>query len=325
MKPLVVFLGVIVSGVLVLIADPDFVPGPSDERNIVWSQVASAGAGKFQENWKAGKWPMALAPVRWGENRLCMIGQKMIWTSSDGLQWTASEKTDWGELHGMSFAFFRNRLLMTGGMASWEKFSNDIWFSDDGTNWTRSSTNAPWPPRRGHGLIVFHDRLWLIGGAKSSGRSDQTPSEYYHDVWSSADGIEWKLEADNVPWPGSSEPSVIVFNNTLYLIEMGSRQIWMSGDGKSWKAAGKAPWQERIGGGLAILGENLWLFGGVERNDVWSSSDGIHWEEQAQHAPWTTRTANYSTEFRDRIWIFSGKTGREDSWSGEIWTMSIAK
>jgi hypothetical protein len=41
-----------------------------------------------------------------------------------------------------------------------------------------------------------------------------------------------------------------------------------------------------------------------------------------EHAPWSTRSANYNVVFKNKIWIFSGKTGREDSWMGDIWAMS---
>lgn len=26
--------------------------------------------------------------------------------------------------------------------------------------------------------------------------------------------------------------------------------------------------------------------------------------------------------FKNRLWLFSGKTGREDSWAGDIWTLN---
>jgi hypothetical protein len=41
-----------------------------------------------------------------------------------------------------------------------------------------------------------------------------------------------------------------------------------------------------------------------------------------QHAPWSTRAAHYSIVFDNKLWIFSGKTGRADSQTGDIWTMS---
>jgi hypothetical protein len=28
--------------------------------------------------------------------------------------------------------------------------------------------------------------------------------------------------------------------------------------------------------------------------------------------------------FKNKLWIYGGKTGREDSWAGDVWTMEAA-
>ena len=63
------------------------------------------------------------------------------------------------------------------------------------------------------------------------------------------------------------------------------------------------------------------MLGGIDRNDVWSSTDGKEWKLEFAAAPWSKRSTFYSAVFNDRIWLFSGKTGREDSWAGDIWAL----
>jgi hypothetical protein len=41
-----------------------------------------------------------------------------------------------------------------------------------------------------------------------------------------------------------------------------------------------------------------------------------------ESAPWSTRSTVYNTVYKDRLMLFSGKTGRADTQTGEIWAMS---
>ena len=70
-----------------------------------------------------------------------------------------------------------------------------------------------------------------------------------------------------------------------------------------------------------MLGEHFWVFGGRGRNDVWRSANGSRWQKVNDHAPWSPRTTIHSVVFDDKLWIYGGKTGRDDSWAGDVWTM----
>ena len=286
-----------------------------------WTEIVKPGNGSFQENWEAGKWPMAISPVQAFENKLWMIGYKNCWSSGNGINWEVHKKTNWGERHGMTFTFFKNKLWMMGGMRTWDDFRNDIWHTADGKKWEQVVANAKWSKRRGHYVVVFKNKLWLIGGAISSGKADQTPTKFLNDVWSSEDGINWILESNAAPWQGGDGIQIFVFNEKLWMINTIKREIWNSSDGKIWKLiSNKTPWKERRGNGLVIFNNNIWIFGGIELNDVWCSADGMQWQ-QLGNAPWSTRSAQYSISYKNKLWLFSGKTGREDSWAGDIWTL----
>lgn len=293
---------------------------PTADRQYEWRSVAPMGSGCFPPNCDEGKFPMAIVPVVGPNGQLFSIGDRLVWTSYDGVRWKSTPKTDWDERYGMQFAFFAGRLWMFGGMRAWEDFRNDIWHSRDGVEWTQIS-KAAWSPRRDHNLVVFRDKLWLFGGAESSGRVNTPPSQILNDVWSSSDGLTWVRETTTAPWSTLDAKTTLVFKNRIWVIGVRSG-VWSSSDGLVWERVTQAvPWQDRIGNGGLVYDGKMWIFGGRELNDVWSSADGKAWQLVFAKAPWSRRSASYSVVFNDRIWLFSGKTGREDSWDGEIWAM----
>ncbi|HEX5701728.1 MAG TPA: hypothetical protein VFX97_00755 [Pyrinomonadaceae bacterium] len=300
-------------------------PG-SSVQNYQWRRVIESGKGCFQESGCApGQWAMALVPLA-AFDKLFIIGWKEVWSSADGINWTSQPKTDWGERHGMVHVFFDNKMWMTGGMQSWDKFKNDVWYSTDGRDWKLAMPHAPWAPRRNHQLLVFDNKMWLIGGAMSSGRLDQTPTQFFNDVWSSTDGVNWTQVTARAAWDARDGLLAFSFGNRIWVIGgEGRRDVWSSADGKTWtQATAAAAWTARRGNGGLVFDGKMWIFGGLERNDVWYSTDGQTWQTAFAHAPWTTRSAEHSVVFNGKLWIYGGKTGRPDSWkeSGDVWIMS---
>ncbi len=88
-------------------------------------------------------------------------------------------------------------------------------------SWVLTDDGLPWQGRRAHEVVVFNDRLWLLKGMQYDG--DGMPYEA-HDVWSSADGVEWKREAEQVDWPMFVDFSVAVFLD----------QLWVTGGANGW-------------------------------------------------------------------------------------------
>jgi hypothetical protein len=287
-----------------------------------WAKVAEAGSGCFAPNCREGQFAMAIKPIKAFDGKLFLIGDRNVWISGDGVNWESRPKTDWGERHGGQFAFFRGKLWMLGGMRTWDDFRNDVWSSEKGTEWKQVVVNAPWQKRRWHSVLVFDDRLWVIGGALSSGRSDKTPTDFVNDVWSSADGLNWRLENENTSLVFESGLSAVVFREQILAIS-GTGQVWSSKDGKDWKQIARdLPWAGHGGSGVLVFDDKIWVLGGINRNDVWSSADSKKWKREFSSAPWSKRNTEYSVVFKDKLWLFSGKTGREDSWDGAIWAMS---
>ena len=287
-----------------------------------WVKVAETGSGCFAPNCREGQFAMAIKPVKAFEGKLFLVGDKEVWISENGTNWRSQPKTDWGERYGMQFAFFRGKLWMLGGMRAWDDFRNDVWSSENGTEWKQVIVNAPWSKRRWHSVVVFDDRLWVIGGALSSGLPDKTPTEFVNDVWCSADGIDWKLENESTSLVLESGLSSVVFGNYILAIS-GTGQVWSSKNAKEWKQIARdMPWAGNGSSGVLVFDGKIWVLGGINRNDGWSSVDGKKWIREFSVAPWSKRNTEYSVAFKDRLWLFSGKTGREDSWDGAIWAMS---
>jgi tryptophanyl-tRNA synthetase len=45
----------------------------------------------------------------------------------------------------------------------------DTWFTTDGINWQKTNTDGPWRGREDHGVAVWRDALWLVGGMNDPG------------------------------------------------------------------------------------------------------------------------------------------------------------
>jgi hypothetical protein len=69
----------------------------------------------------------------------------------------------------------------------------------------------------------------------------------------------------------------------------------------------------------------VWVYGGADRNDVWSSEDGAHWRLADAQAPWSTRATLNSVVFKGRLWIYGGKTGRPEGHADDVWAMSLRR
>ena len=89
-------------------------------------------------------------------------------------------------------------------------------------------------------------------------------------------------------------------------------------------------WSARSSHSSAVFQDKLWMLGGTDGtnrfNDVWSSSDGVTWEEATASAGWSGRYFHSSVVFNNKLWViggFDGSNGLGDVWSspdGVTWT-----
>lgn len=142
-----------------------------------------------------------------------------IWTSPDGVHWeqVIPREPYWAP-RGMigGNVVFKDRIWVIGGgtydtpETPVRKYSNDVWSSSDGTNWTCHLESAPWVPRAYHDVAVFDDRMWIVAGVGPEGTNR-------NDVWFSADGSTWH-SLPNTPWAPRHASGVLSYDNALWVI-----------------------------------------------------------------------------------------------------------
>ncbi|MHB0876640.1 MAG: Kelch repeat-containing protein [Anaerolineae bacterium] len=268
-------------------------PGAADDhagRGYRWTSVTAqapfaprdgAGALVFRDRmWLLGGWNPD-DPVHFP--RVC---NSEVWSSADGLDWRPEvPQAPWEGRHTAGYAVHRDQLWIVGGDANQRHYQNDVWFSEDGKHWELACARVPWADRVLHYTVVHDGRIWVVGGQSMPGYV-AGPDAFYSDVWCSEDGSRWERVLERAPWPARG-----------------------------------------MIGGSAVLGGRIWLLGGgtydtpatpARRfyNDVWSSADGVTWEQHTEWAPWMPRQYHDVAAFDGRLWVLEGwnERNRNDVW-----------
>lgn len=263
-----------------------------------------------------------------------------VWSSNDGGNWTQhTSRPGFSPRFEHQVVEFKNQLWMAAGTAGdVAGATNDTWSSADGVLW-RQGANLPDWGRHGHQIVAFRDRLWFIGGAGNGGGLGDNDN---NDVWSSADGIDWRLEVQHAQFEARSGHRVVVFANKLWLIggvafEGISEQsdVWSSDDGITWTRTALGEFPARSDHEVVVYNNKLWVIGGYGGaaqllNDVWSSSDGVHWAEVTASAAFSPRLGLRVAAYDNQMWLIgggAGSSGTNDVWvstDGAIWTQKTA-
>jgi len=213
--------------------------------------------------------------------------------------------------------------------------------------WVQEALTAPWQGRDSHAVVVYKNKIWLMGGLDgtkrliSPGNVDYGNAEHFSDVWFSEDGKSWQLASSNAPWGQRRSMQVVEFKGEMWLMggwgpELGYKNnIWSSKDGVNWALkSSSAEWPAREGHQLVVFKDKMWLIGGVKYtgqklfNDVWFSEDGINWQQATKNAGWDPRWDFSSTVFNDKLWVVGGMAFGDklfnDVWSSEdgiVWRL----
>jgi hypothetical protein len=292
-----------------------------------------------------------------------------IWSSSDGKNWTEeSSGADWSARTDFGITIYDSKIWISGGcdaLASDSSCSNsasDVWYSSDGTSWTRATASAPFSVN-GHGMTTFNDELWVMGGVTYPGGAVN------NHIYNSTDGINWSLVT-----PGGSIWSAREgFGSDLLVFDDGGgskmwvmggeaggtpkNDVWSTPDGINWtqvKALTAPPgpvyqpskwvmWAPRDDLQALVYndgsGSKMWVLGGRQNlflwNDVWKSSDGSAWNLVGTNyeAEYGRRFNSQLIGFDNKLWLFGGitQTGStpivtQDVWSstdGFHWTCEV--
>jgi len=254
---------------------------------------------------------------------------------------------------GAGALVFEDRMWLVGGWNPPDRThfpkdcSNDVWSSQDGVTWSMEKPNTfadgeydpdlDWEGRHTAGYVVHEGRMWIVGG-------DANQGHYHWDVWNSADGAQWtRVNAgQNVPWGPRALHYTLAFGGRIWVMggqtlpqfapahEKHCDDVWNSEDGLHWdRVQTQGPhWCARgMIGGSAVFQDRMWVLGGgtydspryPDRqfyNDVWSSADGIRWEQHTESAPWMPRQYHEVAVFDGRLWVMEGwnQENRNDVW-----------
>ena len=206
-------------------------------------------------------------------------------------------------------------------------------------NWEEISSFALWEGRDSQAVVVYKNKIWLMGGVNgatriiSPGNVDYGNAPHFNDVWSSEDGTSWRLISNKAPWGKRRSMQVVDFKGKMFLMggwgpEIGAKNdVWSSEDGVSWKKeTSSASWEKREGHQVVVYKNKIWLTGGVNYsnhkifNDVWSSEDGVNWKKETGSAPWTARWDHSIAGFNNKLWLVGGMDFEDiynDVWSSE--------
>lgn len=216
-----------------------------------------------------------------------------VFSSTDVSSWNqVIANAPWGVREGHTLTSFSNIMFLIGGTDS-TAARNDVWISNDGNNWLQWLVNAPWGARTGHETLVHNGQLFILGGGVTG--------TLFSDVWSSLDGQTWLFLTGASPWTPRIDFSSVSFNGKIYV----------------------------IGGSTAVPVYPYYT--SVRASDVWSSPDGVTWNQEIANAPWGSRSKHSSVVLNGKIYIIGGiETGRgltNDVWSssdGINWTQETA-
>jgi hypothetical protein len=207
--------------------------------------------------------------------------QPDVWYSTDGVNWMqATARAPWG-LRCLQYAVLHDGKIWVMGGETMTRFVpdgppdahyNDVWCSSNGVNWTQVTAHAAWSPRGMiGGSVALNGRMWLLGGGTYSPRS------HFNDIWSSADGVNWRRDLAAAPWAPRQYHDIAVFDNKMWVLEGyngdlgGNRNdVWYSADGVNWTELPDTPWAPRHAASVFVFDNALWMVGGNNmEKDVW--------------------------------------------------------
>lgn len=121
-------------------------------------------------------------------------GYSDVWYSSDGKEWQLiTGMAPFGKRQGHGAVVFNDLMWVVGGLTVtdiWTSLCNlirdgttsksvgDVWYTTNGRAWMEPKSDKLWISREDHGVIVFKDAIWVMGGMDKSFR-------WNNDVWRS--------------------------------------------------------------------------------------------------------------------------------------------
>ena len=205
--------------------------------------------------------------------------------SLNGFFWEAAPSNIPVRINAASVVLNSN--IYTVGGWDTDNLLNDVYQLSNlsgGSTWDLVTENASFSPRRGHTLVVFNDKMYLIGGRDGV--------SYFEDVFRSGNGTTWELETTLAEFGPRAFHTSVVFDNKIWVIAgldgANSRNdVWYSENGTDWTmATANAEFTPRSYHASVVYDNKIWVYGGIDDSavaihfgDLWYSEDGVSWHE----------------------------------------------
>ncbi len=261
-----------------------------------------------------------------------------IWSSPDGKAWNlVTRDAPWKHSDLPMTLTFNDRMWLMGGWYNGRlpghSASSEVWSSTDGVKWIQETKKAGWSPRIAAGAVVFKGRMWILGGTENYYFGDEKSLK--NDVWSSADGKQWRQDTASAPWSPRAYHAAVVHHGKIWVMGGGNyvpkyqafNDVWCSDDGVHWEqATGQAPWHPRIWFSSVVYRDRIWVMGGWSNNpaqnwnDVWYTRDGKQWTQLNSKVVWKARHEHSAYVLHDKIWVAAGHA---QPLSREVWSLAV--
>ena len=137
-----------------------------------------------------------------------------VWYSSNGKDWKlATANAGWSPRAYHQAAVLKGKIYVFGGGNYVPEYHalNDVWSSEDGINWVKEISSAPWHERLWFNSVVYRNRIWVMGGWSNN------PYKNHQDVWFTKDGKTWEEYKSDKVWKERHEASTFVFKDKIWI------------------------------------------------------------------------------------------------------------
>lgn len=203
---------------------------------------------------------------------------------------------------------FNGNLYLIGGLTTGDVNNSrihmsDVWISKDGDEWIEIVESAEFSPRAGHQVVVFDNKLWLMGGANGA--------DYYNDVWMSEDGKTWTEVPQQSPYGVRVGFELFSINNELFIAGGYTRggeelnDLWRSADGANWTLVPNVTIAESNNSPVIVIGEGDDQTAFLLGDQSYRSNDGVTWTLIDQAPIFTDFDNREVAYFNNELWLFT--------------------
>lgn len=165
---------------------------------------------------------------------------------------------------------------------------------------------------------IYKNNLYLSGGWNPL--TNTLSSQF----WKCDSDFNWINIENQNPFSPRNGHTMTKFHDRIYIIGGFNYEfrfledVWVLNPKSSegWKCIlSSAPWDSREGHQTVVFRDSLWIFGGKTisgaLNDIWTSQDGINWEEAVPSSPWSRRCFHNVQLYNGKLWLIAGSSSTD--------------